>query len=55
MLFRYKGDTEASRDSKVPSVIYYDRNGKPAAIGAYTLDPSFINQAIVEGWTRCEW
>ncbi|KAJ3524264.1 hypothetical protein NMY22_g11074 [Coprinellus aureogranulatus] len=46
----YAGD-----DIKVPTVIYYDNQGRPCAIGAETLKEGFEVDAAENGFTRIEW
>ncbi|KAF7361376.1 hypothetical protein MSAN_01170400 [Mycena sanguinolenta] len=46
---------QATPDAKVPSVLYYDRNGTARAFGAETEDDSTIDQAEEHGWIKVEW
>ncbi|KJA20616.1 hypothetical protein HYPSUDRAFT_42920 [Hypholoma sublateritium FD-334 SS-4] len=41
--------------SKIPTVIYYDRNGKVRAVGAETLRDGIQEQAEDEDWVKAEW
>ncbi|KAN0094933.1 hypothetical protein V8E55_003220 [Tylopilus felleus] len=42
-------------DAKVPSLLYYDKNGNVRAAGAEVLTESVIETALHEEWTRAEW
>ncbi|KAJ7021476.1 hypothetical protein C8F04DRAFT_267971 [Mycena alexandri] len=46
---------QATPDAKVPSVLYYDRDGNPKAFGAETEDEDTIIEAEENGWFRAEW
>jgi hypothetical protein len=46
---------QATPDAKVPSVLFYDKNGKPRAFGAETDDEETIINAESEGWAKSEW
>ena len=41
-------------DNRIPSIIYYDQNGLPKAIGAATILPSVIREAAEKQWFRAE-
>jgi hypothetical protein len=41
--------------SKIPSVIYYDKDGAVHAIGAETSCDGMYDKAQEEGWTNVEW
>ncbi|KAJ2917957.1 hypothetical protein MD484_g2427, partial [Candolleomyces efflorescens] len=42
-------------DSKVPTVIYYDRRGKVRAVGAEAQREGVAETALDEEWTKAEW
>lgn len=42
-------------DSKVPTSIYYDREGIIRAEGAETMLAESMDRAYDEGWQRAEW
>jgi hypothetical protein len=42
-------------DSKIPSILYYNRDGELRAIGAEALQESVVEQAEEEGWAKLEW
>ncbi|KAN0094954.1 hypothetical protein V8E55_003241 [Tylopilus felleus] len=42
-------------DAKVPSLLYYDKNGNVKAVGAEVLTEHVIEAALTEEWTRAEW
>ncbi|KAH8818659.1 hypothetical protein DL96DRAFT_1621662 [Flagelloscypha sp. PMI_526] len=52
---RFPAQDRAGADSKIPSVIYYDRNGVARAFGAETMTEGIESQAVDEGWTKSEW
>ena len=52
---RYPGQELACGDAKVPSVLYYDRDGNFRAAGSEALAESVIEVALAEGWTKAEW
>ncbi|KAG1864473.1 hypothetical protein C8R48DRAFT_601941 [Suillus tomentosus] len=42
-------------NSKIPSILYYDSNGTPRAIGAEARREHIIERAEKDGWTKVEW
>ncbi|KAJ7640457.1 hypothetical protein DFH06DRAFT_1334809 [Mycena polygramma] len=46
---------QATPDAKVPSVLYYDRNGNSKAFGAETEDEDTVIEAEENGWLKAEW
>ncbi|KAL0574098.1 hypothetical protein V5O48_007857 [Marasmius crinis-equi] len=52
---KFPAQGKAGGDSKIPSVIYYDRNGQVQAIGAEAIQDSFIEKAEEEEYTAVEW
>ncbi|KAF6748632.1 hypothetical protein DFP72DRAFT_971163 [Ephemerocybe angulata] len=52
---RYPSQEQVGGDSKIPTVIYYDKHGKPAAIGAETLKEGIEADAEEEGWQVARW
>ncbi|KAJ7629515.1 hypothetical protein DFH06DRAFT_1225951 [Mycena polygramma] len=46
---------QATPDAKVPSVLYYDKEGKARAFGAETEDDDTIMEAEENEWTKVEW
>lgn len=52
----YRFSDQAVRDSKIPSVIYYDLDdySAPKAIGAATTKDTVISDAVEKGWFRAE-
>jgi hypothetical protein len=42
-------------DSKIPTVIYYDRRGAVRAVGAEAHREGISETALDEGWTKAEW
>ncbi|KAJ7141731.1 hypothetical protein C8R43DRAFT_1071627 [Mycena crocata] len=52
---RFPAQDHVGGDSKVPSVIYYDRFGSVRAVGAEALQESVVEKAEEEGWVKSEW
>ena len=53
--FRYPAQEHVGGDSKIPSILYYDRQGAVRAVGAETLQQQIIDQAEEENWDKVEW
>jgi molecular chaperone DnaK (HSP70) len=52
---RYPAQENVGSDSKIPTIIYYDKNGMVRAAGAEALQENIIEQAEDEEWTKVEW
>ncbi|CAA7260294.1 unnamed protein product [Cyclocybe aegerita] len=52
---RYPAQEQVGADSKIPSVIYYDRQGKVKAVGAEAIREGVEELAEDEGWIKAEW
>ncbi|KAI5114568.1 hypothetical protein M0805_008181 [Coniferiporia weirii] len=52
---RYPGQEHVSGSSKIPSVLYYDRQGLLRAAGAEALLGKNVERAEDEEWTKVEW
>ena len=52
---RFPCQEHVGGDSKIPTVIYYDTNGKPQAVGAETLKEGIEADAIEFGWRKACW
>ncbi|KAF7362769.1 hypothetical protein MVEN_00626600 [Mycena venus] len=52
---RFPAQDHVGGDSKVPSVVYYDRSGMVRACGAEALQESVVEQAVEERWEKAEW
>ncbi|KAF7362770.1 hypothetical protein MVEN_00626700 [Mycena venus] len=52
---RFPAQDHVGGDSKVPSVVYYDRSGRVRACGAEALQESVVEQAGQERWEKAEW
>lgn len=52
---RFPGQTNVGGDSKIPSIIYYDKKGKIAAVGAEALLAKNLESAEDCGWIKVEW
>ncbi|KIJ67227.1 hypothetical protein HYDPIDRAFT_25699 [Hydnomerulius pinastri MD-312] len=46
---------QANPDAKVPSVLFYDEDGRARAFGSETDDDETLIEAEMEGWLRVEW
>ena len=53
--FSYPAQEKVGGDAKIPSVLYYDRNGLVRAVGAEALLESNIELAKDQQWVRAEW
>jgi hypothetical protein len=53
-LYRFPGQEHVAGNSKIPSVIYYDKHGNIMAAGAEADSSSVIAQAEDEGWIKAE-
>ncbi|KAG2353445.1 hypothetical protein BDR07DRAFT_1367118 [Suillus spraguei] len=51
----YPGQERVGGDSKIPSILYYDRQGDVRAVGAEALQQHIIEQAEDEGWVKLAW
>ncbi|KAF8896439.1 hypothetical protein BD779DRAFT_1433886 [Infundibulicybe gibba] len=51
---RFPGQEHVAGNSKIPSVIYYDKNGKMMAAGAEADTTSVQSQAEDDGWIKAE-
>ncbi|TFY59589.1 hypothetical protein EVJ58_g5686 [Rhodofomes roseus] len=49
-----EGENKA-RDTKIPSVLYYDNDGELRAVGAEALSDATGFEAEAENWTRVDW
>ena len=52
---RFPAQEHAGGDSKIPSVLLYDKSGNVRAAGAETLQEDMMELAIDEGWFKSEW
>ncbi|KAF8885939.1 hypothetical protein BD779DRAFT_1471330 [Infundibulicybe gibba] len=52
---RYPGQERVGGDSKIPTVIYYDANGKVRAVGAEATSGGTVDEASENGWYKAEW
>ncbi|EAU91962.2 hypothetical protein CC1G_11148 [Coprinopsis cinerea okayama7 len=49
---RFPGQDHVGSTSKIPTVIWYDRESKPAAVGAEAVEDGIAVQAEEEEWTK---
>jgi len=52
---RFPAQDHVGGNSKIPSIIYYDKKGDVRAVGAETLQENVILDAEEEGWDKVEW
>ncbi|KAH7883409.1 hypothetical protein F5I97DRAFT_1939180 [Phlebopus sp. FC_14] len=52
---RYPAQEHVGGDNKIPSILYYDKQGTVRAVGAETLQPHVVEQAQDENWIKSEW
>ncbi|KAI5115452.1 hypothetical protein M0805_008680 [Coniferiporia weirii] len=52
---RYPGQEHVSGSYKIPSILYYDRQGLLCAVGAEALLAENVEKAEDEEWTKVEW
>lgn len=54
-MHRFPAQQKVGGDSKIPSIIYYDREGNVRAVGAEATQEAFLEQAEEEELIRVEW
>ena len=52
---RFPAQEHVSGSSKIPTVLYYDKNGDVRAVGAETLIEGIYEMAEEGGWIKVEW
>ena len=52
--FRFPGQEHVAGNTKIPSIMYYDRHGRMMAAGAEADGASVLAQAEDEGWMKIE-
>ncbi|KIJ11257.1 hypothetical protein PAXINDRAFT_15797 [Paxillus involutus ATCC 200175] len=52
---KYPGQEDVGGNNKIPSIVYYDKQGSLRAVGAETQQQHIIELAANEQWTRLEW
>ena len=52
--YRFPGQEHVAGNSKIPSIMYYDRHGRMKAAGAEADGASVLAQAEDEGWIKVE-
>ena len=50
----FPGQEHVAGNSKIPSVVYYDKHGKMMAAGAEADTAAIISQAEDHGWIKAE-
>ncbi|KAH7884462.1 hypothetical protein F5I97DRAFT_1937901 [Phlebopus sp. FC_14] len=51
---RFPGQEHVAGNSKIPSILYYDRHGNVMAAGAEADNATIVSQAEDEGWIKAE-
>jgi hypothetical protein len=54
-LSRFPAHEHISGASKIPTIIYYDRNGTVKAVGAEAMREGIYETAEDEQWVKAEW
>ncbi|KAJ2928087.1 hypothetical protein H1R20_g9022, partial [Candolleomyces eurysporus] len=54
-VIRFPGHEQIRGESKIPTVLYYDKSGNVRAIGAEAMREGIAETALDEGWTKAEW
>ncbi|TFY59588.1 hypothetical protein EVJ58_g5687 [Rhodofomes roseus] len=56
-VMRYPGqeDENRARNTKIPSVLYYDEDGEARAVGAEAVSDATVMEAEEQNWNRAEW
>ena len=54
-IFRFPAQETIGGMSKVPSIIYYDTQGRVKAIGAEAIKDGIYEAAIEGNWYKAEW
>jgi len=52
---RFPAQETISGDSKIPTIIYYDKNGHVKPVGAEATDDGIHETAMDQGWVKAEW
>ncbi|KIJ17542.1 hypothetical protein PAXINDRAFT_9487 [Paxillus involutus ATCC 200175] len=52
---RFPATGHVGGNSKIPSIVYYDKEGTAQAFGSEALQESIIEKAEDEGWVKLEW
>jgi hypothetical protein len=52
---RFPEQVQSGGDCKIPSILYYDRQGKVKAVGAEAVREGIEGIAEEQGWTKVEW
>ena len=52
---RFPSQERVGGDSKIPTIMYYDQDGKVRAVGAEAMREGLVEIAEDEQWTKAEW
>jgi hypothetical protein len=52
--FRFPGQEHVAGNSKIPTIMYYDKKGRMKAAGAEADNASITDKAEDEHWTKAE-
>jgi hypothetical protein len=55
MTCRYPAQEKVGGDAKIPSMIYYNKQGNVCAVGAEALQARNVELALDENWIKVEW
>ena len=53
--YRFPAQQRVGGDSKIPTVLYYDKEGEVRAVGAEATQDDFIEEAEDNEYVRVEW
>jgi hypothetical protein len=52
---RFPGQEQVGGNSKIPTIIYYDKTGRVRAVGAEAMAEGLEELIEDEGWVKAEW
>jgi hypothetical protein len=55
VVVRYPAQERVGGDSKIPTIVYYNRSGNVQAVGAEAIREGIVEGAEDEGWSKAEW
>ena len=53
--YRFPAQEDVGGDSKIPTIVIYDKQGRFEAAGAEALDPRFEDDDDDAKWVKAEW
>ncbi|KAJ3806836.1 hypothetical protein F5876DRAFT_68612 [Lentinula aff. lateritia] len=51
----FPAQAKVGGSAKIPSILYYDKEGNVRAVGSEAMEPAFIEQAEEEGFIKVSW